>query len=204
VLLVVLVAGVVRHRLPAALAGLGVVVASVATTEAAQRLVLRPVLLDSGTRREDQSFPSGHAAVALSTMCALLLVTPPRWRAPVALVASAWALAITVATVVANWHRPSDTVGSGLIVVGYTAAAVVLLARAGAAHPLDEPTTPVLRPVCAALAGLATIVAVVAAAAGGPLLAGRAIAAASAFAVTAASLSLVAPLSFERKGTFLP
>lgn len=131
-LALLLAAGLVRRRpLLGALAA-GVVAASVLIAEAVQRSVLRPILLDSGFRREDQSFPSGHTAVAMSAMCALVLVAPYRWRGPVLLLGWAAATTVQVGTVTASWHRPSDTIGSDLIVVFCTCAAVAVLARLGA------------------------------------------------------------------------
>src|SRR5947209_13070718 len=50
---------------------------------------------------------------------------------PVAVLTSLWAASIGVATVTASWHRPSDTIGSDLIAVICTCAAVALLARWG-------------------------------------------------------------------------
>jgi membrane-associated phospholipid phosphatase len=165
-----------------------------------QRLVLRPLLLDSGTRREDQSFPSGHAAVAMATMCAVVLVVPPRWRVPAVLVTSAWAVTITVATVVANWHRPSDTIGSGLIVLGYLAAAVALLARFGAARAI-EPAIGVrrLRLGYTVAAGVSVVVAAVAVVAGDVLFAGRAIAVASSLGVAWGLVVLTQGINCERR-----
>ena len=127
----VLVIGWLRRRRTRAYAGVGVIVASVITVEILKWLVHRPVLLDSGQRREDQSFPSGHVAVAMSVMCAFVMITPSRFRGLVALVTSAWGTAIGVAAVTASMHRPSDIVGSHLIVVLYTCVAITVLARAG-------------------------------------------------------------------------
>jgi membrane-associated phospholipid phosphatase len=130
-LAVLLAIGLVRRRpLLGVLAG-GVVATSVITAEVIQRSVPRPILLESGYRREDQSFPSGHAAVATSVMCALVLVVPYRWRGPVLLLAFTGAASVEVSTVTAGWHRPSDTIGSDLIVVFFTCAVVAVLARLG-------------------------------------------------------------------------
>lgn len=158
-----------RRRPLLAAAGAAVVAGSVLTTEVLRRMVLlRPILLPSGVRREDQSFPSGHTAVAMSVMCALVLVVPYRFRWVAVLVTSAWATAVGASTVTASWHRPSDTIGSDLIVLGYTCAAIALLARAGAAREA-EPLRGAARAgmgllagllVATALAGLAVAVAV--------------------------------------------
>lgn len=139
-LAVVLAIGLLRRRpLLGALAA-AVVPASVLTAEVVQRAVPRPILLDSGVRREDQSFPSGHAAVAMSVMCSLVLVVPHRWRGPVLLLAFAGAATVEIGTVSSGWHRPSDTIGSDLIVVMYTCAAVAVLARLGRVSEADVRT----------------------------------------------------------------
>jgi hypothetical protein len=107
------------------------IAASLTTTEVFRRFLERPVLLTHGDRREDQSFPSGHAAVAMSVMCAVVLVVPYRFRGVALFVTSLWAAGVGVATVTASWHRPSDTIGAALIVVGYASAATAVLARSG-------------------------------------------------------------------------
>jgi len=56
-----------------------------------------------------------------------------------------------VATVTASWHRPSDTIGAGLIVVGYACAAVAVLARCGKVRRAALPS-PARRGLRAALA----------------------------------------------------
>ena len=71
------------------------------------------------------SFPSGHVAAVAGLSLALLLATPPgRWRRA-AMVGATGAVALTgFATVVLQWHRPSDVFGSILlgVVVGVFAS----------------------------------------------------------------------------------
>jgi membrane-associated phospholipid phosphatase len=71
------------------------------------------------------SFPSGHVAAVTGLAVALVLATPvSRWRR-VALIGTTPVVALTgLATVVLEWHRPSDVLGSVLlgVVVGVTAA----------------------------------------------------------------------------------
>jgi membrane-associated phospholipid phosphatase len=127
----VVLLGLVRRRLLLGVLSAGVIGASILTTELLKRVALRPVLLESGVRRDDQSFPSGHTVVATSVMCALVLVAPHLLRGLVALLASVWATSVAVATIAAGWHRPSDTIGSDLIVVIYVSIAIAVLARQG-------------------------------------------------------------------------
>ncbi len=130
-MIVVLAIGLLRRKLLLGFLAVAVIVASIITAEMVQRSVLRPVLLQHGYRREDQSFPSGHAAVAMSVMCALVMVVPYRLRGLVVFLTSLWAASVGVATVTASWHRPSDTIGSDLIVIIFVCAAVAVLARWG-------------------------------------------------------------------------
>jgi membrane-associated phospholipid phosphatase len=127
----VLAVGLVRRRPLLGYLAAGVIVASVLTTELLQHSVLRPILIEHGRRRDDQSFPSGHAAVAMAVMCALVLVAPYRFRGAAVLFTSVGAAGVGLATVTASWHRPSDTIGSDLIVVIYACVAVAVLARLG-------------------------------------------------------------------------
>jgi membrane-associated phospholipid phosphatase len=159
--ILILLISVLRHRLFLGLLSVGMIAASIATTEVFQRFLERPILLAHGDRREDQSFPSGHAAVAMSLMCALVLVVPYRFRGMVVFLASLWAASVGVATVTASWHRPSDTVGAGLIVVGYASALVAALARSGRVREVAL-RTPVGRALRGVLAGAYAAVAVLA------------------------------------------
>lgn len=178
----VLAIGLARRRPLLGLLGAGVVVASVVTAEVMQHTLLRPILLEYGRRREDQSFPSGHAVVAMSVIGALVLVAPYRLRSVALLVTSVWAATVEVATVTASWHRPSDVLGSDLIVLIYTCGAAALLARygrLGAAHrgtAAGRTAGILLAAGYGAVALVALAVAVGAAVHGSAFLAGRALA----------------------------
>jgi membrane-associated phospholipid phosphatase len=63
------------------------------------------------------SFPSGHTTAAASVAFALLLVLPHAIRGMVALIGATYVSVIAVATVWAEWHRPSDTVAALLVVL---------------------------------------------------------------------------------------
>ncbi len=138
--LVVAAIGLLRRRGDLALAGAGVIVASVVTSVVLRTAVLsRPILLHAGERREDQSFPSGHVTVAMAVMCGLLMVVPYRARGAVVFVSCLFATGVGAATVTASWHRPSDTVGGDLIVLAYSCAAVALLAWRGSVCQARSP-----------------------------------------------------------------
>jgi hypothetical protein len=138
----------------------------------------------------------------LSLMCAIVLVVPYRFRGPALVLGSLWAASVGVATVTAGWHRPSDTLGAGLIVVGWACVAVLMLARSGSVRPA-APKTRVLRAVLAAaytavailaFAVTATVVALVLthhATETSMLLAGRSLALSGSAAVAVALLALL-------------
>jgi PAP2 superfamily. len=139
---VLVVAGIgrLRGRPSLGLAGAGVIVASVVTTEFLRAVLPRPLLLEHGYRREDHSFPSGHTAIAMSVMCALVMVVPYRLRGVTLFLTSLWAVGVGALTVTASWHRPSDTIGSDLIVLIYVCAAIALLARYGSVREAEPRT----------------------------------------------------------------
>jgi hypothetical protein len=137
---VVLLIALARRRLSLGVVSVGVIAASIATTELFQHFLQRPILLAQGYRREDQSFPSGHATVAMALMCGLVMVVPYRFRGTAVFLGSVWAGGVGVATVTVSWHRPSDTVGADLIVIVYACVAVALLARWSKVREASLPT----------------------------------------------------------------
>ena len=90
------------------------------------------------------SFPSGHVAAVTGLSVALLLATPSgTWRRA-ALVAATAAVTLTgAATVVLEWHRPSDVLGSVLLggVVCVTATRWDSHGRPTVAAPVSLATT---------------------------------------------------------------
>jgi membrane-associated phospholipid phosphatase len=133
--LVVLVAiGILRRRVLLGLAAAFTAGITVVGVDVLKHDVLtRPALVSTDYSITANSFPSGHTATAVACALALMLVSPPRWRGLVAVVAGfyAWGVAAQVQT--AGWHRPSDAVGAALL-----AGAVVALV--GAAFLLWRPT----------------------------------------------------------------
>lgn len=76
------------------------------------------------------SFPSGHATVAMSVVIALILVVPARLRGVAAVLGAGYATVAGVATMSLGWHRPSDVAGAVLVVGGCAALAGLLLVLA--------------------------------------------------------------------------
>jgi membrane-associated phospholipid phosphatase len=151
VTIVFLIAAVRRQPFVGAVA-VGVIAASIIIAEGIQHFAERPILLAHGYRREDQSFPSGHTTVAMSVMCALVMVTPYRHRGMAVLLTSVGAAGVGLATVTASWHRPSDTIGADLIAVGCACAGVAVLAVCGRVREATPPS-PVERLLRRLLAG---------------------------------------------------
>ncbi|KQS09292.1 hypothetical protein ASG04_10575 [Curtobacterium sp. Leaf183] len=109
-LLVIVIAAVAlaRRRLAVGLAAGVVVLASAGTSTLVKRIAVRPEIAQSTT---PNSFPSGHATIALASLFAVLMVTPRRFRPLVLLVGAAYAVFVANQTVVYGWHRVSDIVG---------------------------------------------------------------------------------------------
>ncbi|MCL2594376.1 MAG: phosphatase PAP2 family protein, partial [Promicromonosporaceae bacterium] len=67
------------------------------------------------------SLPSGHTTVAASLTMALLLACPRFWRPVVAVLGVGWTSLTGIATMVDQWHRPSDVVASVLVALAWAA-----------------------------------------------------------------------------------
>ena len=106
---VIVVVAFARRRLAVGLGAGFVVLASAATSTLLKRIAERPEIAQSTT---PNSFPSGHATIALAALFAVLMVTPRRFRAVVLLVGAAYAVFVANQTVVYGWHRVSDIVGA--------------------------------------------------------------------------------------------
>ncbi|MET0414938.1 MAG: phosphatase PAP2 family protein [Actinoplanes sp.] len=116
--------GVLRKRLDLAIgAGVLVLGANVST----QLLKMRLDRPDLDGFSMPNSFPSGHTAAAASVAFALILVFPHAIRGTVALIGAGYVTVIAIATVWAEWHRPSDTAAALLIVLAWGALAAFLI-----------------------------------------------------------------------------
>ena len=135
--LVVLLIGLLRRRIALAVAGVAVIGASVATAEYLKSALPRPNLVPGWPDDVGNSYPSGHTGIAMAVMFALILVAPYRIRGLVASCTAALATEIGALTIIARWHRPSDTLGADLMVLGYASAAVLILAALGRVRPAE-------------------------------------------------------------------
>lgn len=120
-LLVVVIAAVAlaRRRLAVGLGAGVVVLASAATSTLVKRIAERPEIAQSTT---PNSFPSGHATIALAALFAVLMVTPRRFRPLVVIVGAAYAVFVANQTVVYGWHRVSDIIGACAIALFWVGA----------------------------------------------------------------------------------
>ena len=124
VCLAVAAIGLVRRRIDLAVGAAALVLAANATTRLLKLRLERPEL--DGFPAPN-SFPSGHTTAAASVAFALVLVLPQAIRGMVSLIGSAYVMVIAVATVWAEWHRPSDTMAAMFVVLGWGALVVTLL-----------------------------------------------------------------------------
>lgn len=111
--------------LPAAVVGLSVLAA-----EAFKLVILhRPDLWPSTL--EGNSYPSGHTAIAASLGLSAILIAPRRLRGIVALAAALFAAGAGILVVTADWHRPSDPLGSYALTLAIAAGIVAILRERG-------------------------------------------------------------------------
>jgi membrane-associated phospholipid phosphatase len=130
--------GALRRRLDLSIAAALLVIGANVTVQLLKAGLSRPELDDFPA---PNSFPSGHTAAAVSAAFVLVLVFPRALRGTVGLVGAGYVAIVAVATVWAEWHRPSDAVAAMLIVLAWGALAVfgVRLRRAGSPRPLQLP-----------------------------------------------------------------
>jgi membrane-associated phospholipid phosphatase len=85
------------------------------------------------------SFPSGHTTIATSLGLSALLVAPARARGIVALAAALFAGGVGLLVVTAEWHRPSDPLGSYALTLAITAGIVAVFQAWGPGEPALDP-----------------------------------------------------------------
>src|SRR6059058_2489486 len=101
-----------------------IVIASLLATEAFKLVIFtRPDLWPSTLN--GNSYPSGHTAIATSLGLSSVLIAPDRWRGTVA--AALFAGGVGILVVTADWHRPSDPLGSYALCLAITAAVVAII-----------------------------------------------------------------------------
>lgn len=124
-----------RRRPGLILVPVAVVGLSLLATELFKHVILpRPDNI-AGASIFDNSYPSGHTTIAVALGMAALLISPPRVRVRVAFAAAALAAAGGLFVVTAEWHRPSDPIGSYLLTLAVTAGWLAWWRRGRRAEP---------------------------------------------------------------------
>jgi membrane-associated phospholipid phosphatase len=118
-----------RGRVSQAVVATLMIVGANVTTQVLKAAIARPdVGVDPERAVAGNSLPSGHTTVTASVVVALVLVLPPPVRAVAALAGAVVTALVGVATVSADWHRPSDVVAALLLVGVWAAVAGAVLA----------------------------------------------------------------------------
>jgi membrane-associated phospholipid phosphatase len=94
------------------------------TAETLKPILAHPHDTVGGTHVGAASWPSGHSTAALALVLCAVLVTPPRWRRPVAVLGAVYAAVIGFVLVVLVWHMPSDVLGGYLVATLWMALAL--------------------------------------------------------------------------------
>ncbi|MDY6808216.1 MAG: phosphatase PAP2 family protein [Actinomycetota bacterium] len=131
-MLALLVFAVIRRRSWVGLAALVIIVAGQVVTQVLKSFVLaRPELIDAYPQYLQNSLPSGHTTAAMTILFGVLLVTPFRLRALVALVVMPWAIGVGAYTITAKWHRFSDTLAADAVALVIACLVCVIGVRMG-------------------------------------------------------------------------
>jgi membrane-associated phospholipid phosphatase len=133
---VVVAVALVRERPRVALACGLVLALTPLTAEAVKPLMAHAHARIGGVTVGAASWPSGHASAALALVLCAVLVAPARWRAIVAVLGGAFALAVGCSLLIQAWHMPSDVVGGYLLATLWTAVAIAGLRVAGRRWPV--------------------------------------------------------------------
>lgn len=158
--LILAVIGWVRGGVRLAAVAVGVVAAGAVITEVLKDLVLTrpPLVIDAPQHWLHNSFPSGHTTVAMSVACATLLVVSWRWRTLAMLVVTAWTVGVGAYTVIARWHRLSDTLGADAVAVLTASVGALILARLGMVRRVPDTARAPLRGLLLTLAAAYIVV----------------------------------------------
>lgn len=142
-IIIVGIIGYIHSGFRLAASGVCVIAGGVILAEVLKRFVLpRPDLVGAPADIAHNSFPSGHTTIAMTFLVGILIVTPYRWRGLAMLLTMAWATTIGAATLAAQWHRLSDTIGGAAIAVIAGAIASIYLANSGMIKAAPPKTYP--------------------------------------------------------------
>jgi membrane-associated phospholipid phosphatase len=149
----------IRRRIAVAVGAVLLIAGANATALLLKSGLHRPELgIDVQRAGAGNSFPSGHTTVAASVAVALILVLPPGVRGVAAVLGALFASVAGVATLSAGWHRPSDAIGSLLLVGVWASVAGLFIIAAQHSHGGVEYGPPHRRTLLIlAIAGLALL-----------------------------------------------
>jgi membrane-associated phospholipid phosphatase len=110
----VLVAAWRRGRHASGIVAAGVMLGSAATTQVLKHVLAAPRATphDAYLSLPPDAWPSGHTTAAAALGFALVLITPPGRRRPVAIAAAAITVLVGTALVMLGRHFPSDVLGA--------------------------------------------------------------------------------------------
>ncbi|BDZ47930.1 hypothetical protein GCM10025867_01710 [Frondihabitans sucicola] len=111
---VVVLIAFVRRRPGAALQSATLIVGAIATTQIIKAIAPRPELT---TLTLSNSFPSGHATIAVAGVLALATAFGRHLRPLIMVVGTAFAALVAEQTVAYGWHRVSDVCGACAVVM---------------------------------------------------------------------------------------
>jgi membrane-associated phospholipid phosphatase len=141
VLLGIVIIGFIRRRWLLGVTLALTALVSVNGTDLLKNHVLtRPQLVSSDQLRPQNSFPSGHTAVAISCAFALVVIAPPVIRGLVAILAGGYSWTVAADVQTAGWHRASDAIGATLLCFAIICVVVAVLVRTRPANKGNELT----------------------------------------------------------------
>jgi membrane-associated phospholipid phosphatase len=129
-----------RERPRAAVAVLVIMGLAPLTAETLKPLLAHPHASVGGVYIGAASWPSGHSTAAAALVLSAVLVTPRRWRALVASIGAAFAVAIGFSLLILAWHMPSDVLGGYLVASLWAALAVAAVRAADRRWPPRVPS----------------------------------------------------------------
>jgi membrane-associated phospholipid phosphatase len=112
------------------------------TAEILKPLLAHPHVRVGYTHIGAASFPSGHSTAATILVMSAVLVAPRRLKLLVAVIGTAFVLAVSAALLIRAWHMPSDVLGGYLTALLWASLAVAGLRAADRRWPRKTPAGP--------------------------------------------------------------
>ena len=164
-IVLLLVIGLVRKRLVTAVTMAAAFGFSILSAEVLKQVLPRRDLAPELNAYVDNgnidTYPSGHATIAMGFALALIVVSSPRYRTAAAAFGMAWAAAVPMAALAAGWHRPSDVMGGmALALMWLAGATAIALRRRGIIDTIPGSTR--LLPLIAAAVAIGALIALTA------------------------------------------